>query len=178
MSWGNITVVKTVYLLRHAKSSWDDPDLADHERPLAPRGERVTPRVAAHLRVEGLAPDAILCSSAVRTRQTLALLGDAVPAHAAVHVEDGLYAASAHTVLDRLRALPDNVEAPMVIGHNPGLQQLAILLAGSGPALGRLRRKFPTAALAVLRAPVRHWKDLAVDGAELVALVRPKDLGG
>lgn len=168
--------MRTLYLLRHAKSSWEDPTLADHDRPLAPRGVRATPYVADHLRDAGIVPDVVLCSSARRTRQTLDLLGDAIPSDADVRVEEGLYHAPARALLERLRTLPDSTRQAMLIGHNPAMQQLAVLLAASGAHMLRMRRKFPTAALATLVASVDGWTDLAAGCATLTGFVRPDDL--
>lgn len=168
--------MRTLYLLRHAKSSHDDPTLADHDRPLAPRGIKATPVVADHLRDAGVVPDVLLCSSARRTRQTLELLGDAVPAECDVRIEDGLYQASADALLERVRALPDGAPRAMLIGHNPALERLARVLAASGERLDRMTKKFPTAALATLEAPIDRWSDLAPGSARLAGFVRPKDL--
>lgn len=168
--------MRTLYLLRHAKSSWDDPGLADHDRPLAPRGLRAVPCVAEHLRTEGIVPDVVLCSSARRTRETLDLLGDAIPSGCDVRVEDELYDANADELLERLHALPDSVHRAMVIGHNPATQQLALWLAASGERVDQMARKFPTAALATLDASIATWPDLAPGSAQLTGFVRPKDL--
>lgn len=169
--------MRTLYLLRHAKSSWDDPTLADHDRPLAPRGSRATPHVADHMRQAGIVPDVVLCSSARRTRETLDLLGDAIPADCDVHIEAELYETTADALLDRLRALPDRAQRAMLIGHNPALQQLALQIAGAGAPLGQMSRKFPTAALATLEASIDRWPDLEANDALLTGFVRPKDLG-
>lgn len=168
--------MRTLYLLRHAKSSWADATLADHDRPLAPRGIRATPYVADHLRAEGIAPDLLLCSSARRTRETLDLLGDAVPADCDVRVDEGLYGMSVEALLEWLRALPDSAHGVMVIGHNPALEQLALLLATAGELRDRVARKYPTAALATLEASIDGWPDLAAGCAQLTGFVRPKDL--
>lgn len=168
--------MRTLYLLRHAKSSWDDPSLADHDRPLASRGVRATPYVADHMRQVGIVPDVVLCSSSQRTRQTLDLLGDAVASDTEIRVEEGLYQASADALLDRLRMLPDSAQQAMLIGHNPAMQQLAVRLAASGQHLERMARKFPTAALATLDAAIDGWTDLAAGCAELAGFVRPDDL--
>lgn len=168
--------MRTLYVLRHAKSSWDDPSLDDHERPLAPRGLRATPVVAAHMHDVGVAPDVVLCSSAVRTRQTLELLGDAVPPDATVLVEDGLYGATADELIERLQRLPADVGRPLLIGHNPGLERLVLRLAASGDRLVELTRKFPTAALATLLLDIDDWGELAPGRGRLTGFVRPKDL--
>jgi phosphohistidine phosphatase len=170
--------MRTLYVLRHAKSSWDDETLRDHDRPLAPRGMRVAPLIADHMRAETIVPDVVLCSTARRTRETLELLGDAIPVDCDVRFEAELYGATADAIVTRLRALPDTAERAMVIGHNPGLQRLAWLLARSGPMLSQLGRKFPTAALATLDVAIDRWPDLARDCARLDAFVRPRDLRG
>jgi phosphohistidine phosphatase len=168
--------MRTIHLLRHAKSSWREPDLADPDRPLAPRGRRAAPLVAEHMRARDIAPRVVLCSSARRTRDTLALLGDAIPSGCEVRVEDDLYGASADALLVRLRALSNAADSALVIGHNPGLHELALLLARSGAHLDRLRRKLPTGALATLEAPIARWSDLEAHCATLTGFVRPRDL--
>ena len=161
---------RMLFLLRHAKSSWDDPELRDHDRPLAPRGRRAAKLMAGHIRDEGIRPSLVLCSSAVRARQTLA----GVAPDGEVSVEQELYGASADDLLDRLRRVPDGVESVMLIGHNPAMQDLALTLAGGGAE--QVERKFPTGALATLSF-AGEWSELAPGGAELVAFVRPKQLG-
>ena len=168
--------MRTLYLLRHAKSSWDDPALDDHERPLAPRGEQATPLIADHMRATGITPDVVLCSSATRARQTLDLLGDALPADCDVRIEDEVYVASADTLLARLQGLQRTAERMMLVGHNPALQQLALQLSSGGLQLDQVRQKFPTAALATLEATIDDWSQLASQSAQLTAFVRPKDL--
>ena len=164
-----------LFVLRHAKSSWDDPELGDHDRPLAPRGRRAAKAMGGHLRRERIAPDLVLCSSARRTRETLDRIAPALGDDVAVSVEADLYAASADELLERLRTVDDDVESVMLIGHNPGLEQLALGLAGSGDELPDLRRKFPTGALATLSFAGR-WRDLALGSAELTDFVKPKQL--
>jgi phosphohistidine phosphatase len=166
--------LKTVYLLRHGKSSWDDPLLADHERPLAPRGRKAAGRMADRLHQAGPRPQMVLCSSAARARATLDAISRALGKAADVRIEDALYGASAEEILDRLRELPERVDAVLVIGHNPGLQDLALELAGDGDAAcwSRLREKFPTAALATLSTSA-SWAELGPDQAYLESLVTP-----
>jgi phosphohistidine phosphatase len=167
--------VRSLYLLRHGKSSWDDRALADDERPLAQRGRKAAARMAEHLRREGIRPDLILCSTAARAKETLETIGPAledVPTLAEV----GLYAATAETLLARLRRVQDDVGSVMLIGHNPGLQDLATMLASRGQVLGRLREKYPTCALATLDVGSEAWSKLQPGGAELVGLVTPNDL--
>jgi phosphohistidine phosphatase len=148
----------TLYLLRHAKSSWDEPGLADHDRPLAPRGRRAAKAMGRYLREQGIEPEVILCSSATRARQTLERLG-----LSGARIEPGLYAADAAT----LRGFIPEGDSAMLIGHNPGLHDLALSLARSGPRLDELAAKFPTGALATIE----------LDTGELIDFVRPRDLG-
>jgi phosphohistidine phosphatase len=167
--------MKRLYLLRHAKSSWDDPTLADHDRPLAPRGRRAANVMAEHLGREGIAPELVLCSPSRRTRQTLKRLASGLGKNADVLIEPELYAASAAALLEVLHEVPDEVESLMLIGHNPAIQDLALSLAGTGSEIPRLRSKFPTAALATLELS-GTWRELAPGSAELVSFVKPKEL--
>jgi phosphohistidine phosphatase len=171
--------VKTLLLLRHAKSAWSDPRLADHDRPLNGRGERAAKAMADHFVREAPRPDLILCSTALRTRQTLAplLRGLGAPAPP-VSLDSGLYLASEDALLDHLRAIADDVSTALLIGHNDGIGDLARMLAGSGPAddLANLREKYSTGALATFRLPDGPWHTLAPRSAELIAFVRPRDL--
>ena len=107
----------TLYLLRHAKSSWDDPGLADEERPLAPRGERAARRMAQHIREAGIRPALVLCSPARRTRQTLEAVAGSFGKHVEVLVEDGLYGAGAWELTARLRRVPTELPSVMVVGR-------------------------------------------------------------
>ena len=161
-------------LLRHAKSSWDDPSLADRDRPLAPRGHHAAERMADHLRSDVPHPDLVLCSPALRTRETLDRMSNAF-GEAEVAVDEELYGAGEHELVRRLRAVDDRFETVAVIGHNPGIHDLAIALAGSGEGLERMRAKFPTGALAVL-AFDGPWRDVSPGEARLEAFVTPKDL--
>ena len=164
--------MKRLYLLRHAKSSWKDSSLADHDRPLAGRGRRASKAMARHLRDEGISPDLVLCSSARRARETLDRIESALDSPTVV-VEPELYGASGRALLDRLRRVPDSAESVMLIGHNPAMQDLALDLA---PGASELAEKFPTGALATLTFAGSTWGELDSGGAELVALVKPRDL--
>jgi phosphohistidine phosphatase len=167
--------MKRLYLLRHAKSSWDQPALADRDRPLAPRGRRAAKVMAEHLRREGIAPELVLCSPSRRTRQTLKRIAPSLGKHVEVRIEPKMCAASAATLLKALRELPEGVESLLPIGHNPGIQDLALSLARPGSESVRVRDKFPTAALATLELDA-SWRELAPGSAELIAFVKPKEL--
>jgi phosphohistidine phosphatase len=168
---------KQLFVLRHAKSSWEDPGLDDHDRPLAPRGERSAQAMGEHLKTQGVRPAQVLCSTARRTRQTL----EAIGLDGEWLIEAGLYAASGQDVLGRLRAVPDDIPSVMVIGHNPAMQMLVLQLVGDdgtapdGSDLARLQRKFPTGALASLEFDC-PWRELSPGSARLVSFVRPKQL--
>jgi len=169
--------VRTLYLLRHAKSSWSDPSISDAERPLAQRGRRDAKRIAEHLVRLGVEPELVLCSAAVRTRETLDRVRRAFDAGVTVQIEAELYGASAYELLERLRAVGEDVASVLLIGHNPGLQDLALDLASSGSGIARLEAKFPTAALATLEVPTATWSELSAGEAVLTAYVVPRELG-
>jgi phosphohistidine phosphatase len=168
---------RIVYLLRHAKASWSNHRLDDHDRPLAKRGEEAVKRLRRYVTDAGIAPDLVLCSSARRTMMTLEGVASALPAGTCVVVEAGLYGAPSDRLLGRLHDVDDDVASVLLIGHNPGLETLALLLIGDGAEDLRLRvaAKFPTGALAVL-AFEGGWGDLAPAGATLEAFVVPREL--
>ena len=170
---------RTLHLLRHAKSSWDDPALADDERPLNPRGRRAASTIAGHVRERGIAPGLVLCSPAVRTRQTLELVAEGFPADAPprIELEPGIYEATATELLEVLRGIDATVASAMMIGHQPALQELALELADSPSDRSRLGGKFPTAALATF-AIDRPWAELDRGTAALRDYVKPKELEG
>ena len=161
--------MKRVWLLRHAKSSWDDPGLVDHDRPLAPRGRQAAKRMARWATDNGVQPDLVLCSTALRARSTLDLILDALGAPE-VQIEDGLYHASAADLLERLRTVPTDIADVLVIGHNPSLHELTGILAPPGPDA------FPTGALAALRLAIDAWTDMRQGCGQLEALVVPRSL--
>jgi phosphohistidine phosphatase len=167
--------MRRLHLLRHAKSSWADSTLDDRERPLAPRGRKAAKRIAGWAASHDVRPQVVACSSAVRARQTLqrVIPGLGQPE---VWTEVSLYAASAETLLARVRALPDEVEEAMLIGHNPGVQELVLLLAERGELRDRAAAKLPTGALATLEADVRGWAKIKPGQMRLSAFVIPRDL--
>jgi phosphohistidine phosphatase len=168
----------TLSLLRHAKSSWDDPGLDDIDRPLAERGKKAAPRMGAYMAEHGIAPDLILSSPSVRTRQTLDLVLPKLASTPPVTLEDGLYLATALALLKRVRKLKPSVRHVMVVGHDPGLHDLAVELAGSGdPAdLQALAAKFPTAGLAVIVFEASAWQGVEPGAGRLVLFMTPRRL--
>ena len=170
--------MKTIYLLRHAKSSWQDPGADDLNRRLSKRGRKAAKAMADYLSKQGIIPAQILCSPALRTRETLQRMEEKLDGAIPIRFEKGIYNAEAPALLRRLRRLSDALPSVMVIGHNPGLERLALMLTGDGEATARnkLANKYPTGTLAILTAPIDHWHDLGPEGARLEAFVRPKDL--
>jgi phosphohistidine phosphatase len=167
-----------IYLLRHAKSSWDEPELVDRERPLAKRGRKAVVLLRSHLDASGIAPDLVLCSSAVRAMQTLEGVREGLPPETRVEIEDGLYAAGAASLLGRLRGLAEEVGSVMLVGHNPGIEELAAELSGGGDpdARAALEAKYPTGGFATL-AFEGAWRELGPKGATLEAFAVPRRLG-
>ena len=171
--------MRQLLLLRHAKSSWDDPGLSDHARPLNARGRRSAAAMADAMRELGLSPDIVLVSSARRTLQTLEAL---TPFEDGALVEpmDALYLAPWPRLLDELRQAPPTVRSLLLIGHNPGLHELALELAGAAAArpsrdLQRLVEGYPTGALAEFTI-ASSWRQLDSGGGRLVRFLAPRDL--
>ena len=170
-------VTKTLYLLRHLKSSWDDPSLPDRERPLAPRGKKAGKKIARHLRESGIAPELVLCSPAVRTRETFDAVRSALGKPEA-RVLPELYAAADDELLAAVRGVEPAVASVLLVGHNPGLHDLALALTGRGDeeARRRLREKLPTGALVTLSFRAGTWIELMPGSGELVDYVVPRGL--
>lgn len=170
--------MRQLLLLRHAKSSWDDPRLSDHARPLNPRGRRSAAAMAQAMRELGLSPDIVLVSSARRTLQTLEALA---PFEDGPLVEpmDDLYLAPWQRLLEILRGVPETARSVLLIGHNPGLHELALALFGGAAAETAMQRRlaegYPTGALAEF-AIAGPWHSLETGGGKLVRFVTPRDL--
>jgi phosphohistidine phosphatase len=170
--------MKTLILMRHAKSSWASPGLGDHDRPLNKRGEAAAPVMARWLADRGLVPDRVLCSSALRTRQTAEHMRTAVPEMPEPVAAPGLYHASPGAILAAVRQSPPEAGVVLVVVHEPGISAAASRLSdGTGPAefLDALGH-FPTAAVAVLEAPVGDWADFGWGAARVTAFAKPKEL--
>jgi phosphohistidine phosphatase len=176
---------RELVLFRHAKSAW--PDVPDHERPLAGRGIRAAPVMGRWLRGAGLVPDLVLCSTARRARETWQFAQPGLAATPPVSYEDRIYGEDAAGLLALIREAPAATGTLLLIGHNPAIEDLALMLAAPGPDPGagpgatdpgdleRMRAKFPTAAIAVLE-PAGAWPELAPGRARLTAFVTPRDL--
>jgi phosphohistidine phosphatase len=168
----------TLILLRHAKSSWDHPGLADFDRPLAERGTKAAPRIAAFIARKRLVPDLVLCSSARRARDTLGLaIGEWKP-RPGIEYSDELYMASPGRLLQAVQAVSVDIRRLMLIGHNPGIETLAFDLTGSGDARGRsaMAAKFPTAAFAVIEFDTDAWSAIRPGAGRLSQFVTPRKL--
>ncbi|MEN8143566.1 MAG: histidine phosphatase family protein [Gemmatimonadota bacterium] len=170
---------RTVSLLRHAKSSWRERGLPDHDRPLNERGKRAAALMGDAMLNRNLIPDLVLCSSAARARMTWDLVSEMFPEAVPVQVEKDLYLAAPRTVLDTVRGIAPEVRHVLIVGHNPTMQALALVLTetSSHPARTRIWQKYPTGALTVIRV---HWPDWysAGDGesGDIAEFIRPRDL--
>lgn len=170
--------MKILTLLRHAKSTWDDPVARDFDRPLNRRGRKAAVTVGKALRDEGMEFDAVIASPAVRVVETLQDIAEGY-GRALEPVNDAdLYLASPAVLLDRIQHVDDSAQRLLVVGHNPGLEQLATLLSGSDSSglLGELETKYPTATLAVIEFAVDRWADVAKGAGTLTRFIRPRDL--
>jgi phosphohistidine phosphatase len=162
--------MKTVLLMRHAKSSWKDHKLKDIERPLNKRGKKDAPRMGHLIKDKELQPQLILSSPAVRAKQTIELFTEKLDHKVKVEYLDAFYLAEPNIYADALRALPDDLERVMLVGHNPGLEGLLQILSGQVESL-------PTAAIAYIVLPVSHWSELKEDThGEIIELWKPRDL--
>jgi len=162
---------RRLIVLRHAKSDWSD-DLPDHERPLAPRGIRDAPKLGRWLGEHGYVPDHVVCSTARRTRETWERISDALPSKPSVEYDEDLYGAGPEEFLNAVRRVPGDVGTLALVGHEPGVSELTLHLAGDGEDTRLVQAKFPTGAAVVL-VTGDTWADLAA--ARLEAFFRPRD---
>jgi phosphohistidine phosphatase len=161
--------MKTLLLLRHAKSSWGDAALKDFDRPLARRGLGDAPRMGRALSERGPAPDLVISSPAARARQTVELFLESSGYDLAPRFDGSIYDASAGELMQLVRELPDSAGCVLLVGHNPGFEYLASRLAASQVTM-------PTAALACIELPVEKWEDVEEDHGRLVWHLVPKEL--
>lgn len=170
--------MKTLLLLRHAKSSWSDPSRVDHDRELNRRGEKAAPFMGRFLREHDLVPDLIWCSTAARAVQTLGLLGRDFAGHADVIYSEDLYMASERTLLECLHHTHDEAKRVMIIGHNPGIENFAKALYRDGDDAARevMERKYPTCALAHFEFDVENWADTQFETGRMMGFTKVKEL--
>ncbi len=168
----------TLSLLRHAKSSWKNPTLPDRERPLSARGLGDAPAMGRAMTERGIDPELVLCSSARRTVDTLALVLPELKIEPKVVYEDALYHSSPSEMLDMLRGIQPDANRVMFVGHNPEIQALALDLIVSGPKhmRDRLRDKHPTSGLAVINFKAGLWSSIDVNSGSLSLFLTPKAL--
>lgn len=162
--------MKYLVLMRHAKSSWKDSSLADHERPLNKRGKRDAPRMGNHLQAQGIQLDAILCSTALRARQTVEGFLQEYTFEGDVAYTDDLYPGDPETITSILARLPRQIDTVMVIGHNPGFDFFLEQVCGESEHM-------PTASIAYIRFPIERWSKLLPSGeGELIQFWKPREL--
>lgn len=166
-------MTKTLILIRHAKSSWDAPDLSDHERPLNTRGQRAAPRIGAWLASQGAVPGEVICSTATRTRETWAAIAPYLESAPEPRFEEALYLASPRKMLDLLQGAEADVVA--MVAHNPGTASLAWSLVETPPAHERFGH-FPTAATVVMRFDVDTWGKVGPGMGQVDAFAVPREL--
>jgi phosphohistidine phosphatase len=166
-------------LLRHAKSRWDQPGVDDHDRELAPRGERAARRMGRLLAERRLVPDRVLCSTARRAARTWELAAAELGGAPEPVLDRALYLATPERLLEAVRRRGGDARRLLVVGHNPGMHAFATLVAadGAADARARLAAKFPTAALAQVAVDAPSWSGLATGSGRLAAFWRPRDLG-
>ena len=161
--------MKTLLVLRHAKSSWKQPELSDHDRPLNKRGQRDAPRVGQFLQSNRLVPDLILSSTAVRARSTADEVADGCGEAPSVTLEPRLYLADPDAIIDVVQSHGGDAQRVLVVAHNPGCAELVMKLTGRS-------EEFPTAALAHIDLPIAAWSDLGGSTqGKLSAIWRPKE---
>jgi phosphohistidine phosphatase len=161
--------MKTLLLLRHAKSSWKEPGLTDFERPLNGRGLKAAPLMGRFLRRKNLHPELILSSPAKRASQTARLIIEAMKLDAEPGFDEHIYEASVHDLLEVISQIEDGAHAVLLVGHNPGLEELLEFLTGEA-------RQMPTAALAHITLNIDKWSETRGRAGHLEWLVKPKEL--
>lgn len=163
--------MKKLLLLRHAKSSWDDPVLADFDRPLNGRGRRAAPLIGKFIRERRLRPDLIISSPAQRARETIALVLEASGLETELRYDERIYEAPAGRLVEVLESVEDDRQEVMLVGHNPGFENLLAHLTGES-------RRVPTGALARILLDAENWAEAVARGGRLEWLVKPKELPG
>jgi phosphohistidine phosphatase len=167
--------MKSLTLLRHAKSGWDDPVARDFDRPLNPRGRRAARVVGERMKAEGLGFDLVLASPARRAVETLEEI-EAAFGPLDARYEKRIYLASTETLLDIVHEARDSAARMLLVGHNPGFERLTLLLTRAGALRSEAELKYPTGTLAEIALQAAHWRDVSPGGGELVRFIRPRDL--
>jgi phosphohistidine phosphatase len=168
--------MKTLTLLRHAKSGWDDPVARDFDRPLNRRGRRAAKTVGREMRAQGLVFDQVVASPAARVVETLADIADGYGRSLEPRFDQRIYLATTETLLDIVHEADDGADRLLIVGHNPGLEMLAMMLTSGEGLRAELAIKYPTATVAEISLPVAHWRDVAEGSGTLARFIRPRDL--
>jgi phosphohistidine phosphatase len=169
--------MKTLTLLRHAKSGWDAPVARDFDRPLNARGRKAARAMGREMRRLGLGFDLVLASPAVRVTETLTELAQGYGAAVETGFDETIYLAPVDLLLALVRTADDGDSRLLLVGHNPGMEQLALLLSGAGPLRDEVAAKYPTAALAEIAFDIDHWRDAGPGKGRLKRFIRPRELG-
>jgi phosphohistidine phosphatase len=159
--------MKTLFLLRHAKSSWDDPDLSDFNRPLNNRGLKAAPKMGAMIRKRKLQPEVVLSSPALRAKQTTEIVCEAAGLATVVCFEPEIYEATPQRLLKIVQGIDDQMNSAMLVGHNPGFEELLAALTAES-------QRMPTAALACIELSIDKWCEVLAGTGRLEWLVTPK----
>jgi phosphohistidine phosphatase len=169
--------VKRLSVLRHAKSSWEEPNLDDFDRPLNERGRTAARRIGRELKQRKIGFDLCLASPAGRVRETLDGVAQGYgDFRFEVRFEPRIYAATTEALLDLIRGISEEVESPLIVGHNPGLHELLLRLTSSGDLRRRVEAKLPTAAFATIELPAKRWADVMAGTGKIVELILPKEI--
>lgn len=169
--------MRTLYILRHAKSDWGNESLRDFDRPLNGRGRKAAKAMGCEMRERGIAPDLVLLSPSARTTETLARVEEGFGAEFEKVEEQSIYLAEAGTLLDLIKSAPAKSERLMVVGHNPGMQELVRALANGPPnLLEEARTKFPTGALVEISFDVSDWPDVSPGRGSIRSFLKPREL--
>jgi phosphohistidine phosphatase len=168
--------MKILTLLRHAKSAWDDPVARDFDRPLNARGRRAAQTIGREMRAQGLVFDQVIASPAVRVVETLRDVEQGYGRGLEPSFDKRIYLASTDLLLEVIHGASEEAERLLIVGHNPGLEKLALLLTNGGELRAEIAVKYPTATLAQIEVPVERWSDIAEGGGTISRFIRPRDL--
>lgn len=170
--------MKVLTILRHAKSSWDDSNLGDFDRPLNDRGRKAARRIGEEMNQRRMRFDHVVASPAQRVRETLDGVAGGYGGRFETEFNERIYMADVRTLLEAIRSIPDDSARPLLVGHNPGLEQLLARLTSDDEhgLRGRIVGKYPTGALAVVEIPADGWRDVEEGSGRIVELILPRDL--
>ena len=168
--------MKTLYVLRHAKSDWGDESLPDFERPLNHRGQKAARAVGHEMAARGIHPDLVITSPAVRAKQTVERVLHGYGEDLPVTEDRRIYEAATSALIDIVRNAPGDADRLLIVGHNPGFKEIVVALSEPSALREEATQKFPTGALAEIRFSIDRWSDLAPGTGQLEDLIKPRDL--